>query len=307
VMPPLWCRVVDRLKHDPRVLRLADRLGRGSGRRRPLDALFPPPRPRLPDLAKVLSADVGVACVGHATVLLRLMGRTILTDPVWSNRIGLGLGVATLGPRRRVAPAIPFARLPPIDLIVVSHAHFDHLDLPTLRRLALRDRDVPVVTAAKTADLLAPLPFRRVTELDVVGAIEVAGVRVEALPVAHWTPRVFADTWRGANAYAMRRKGRSVLFGGDTAMTRAFDGAGPFDLAVLGIGAYDPFRASHATPEEAWAMARACGAERLAAVHHGTFRLSREALGEPLSRLLSAAGSEAWRVVVREVGEGWPR
>src|SRR2546421_11651948 len=128
-------------------LRLADRLGRGRGRLRLLDGLNAPARARLkPNLAGWDDHDLAAAWIGHATVLLRVGGMTILTDPVLSNRVGVGLGLFTGGPRRLVAPALRLRELPPIDLILLSHAHFDHLDRPTLARLPRR---IPVITAAK--------------------------------------------------------------------------------------------------------------------------------------------------------------
>jgi L-ascorbate metabolism protein UlaG (beta-lactamase superfamily) len=199
------------------------------------------------------------------------------------------------------------ADLPRPDLILLSHAHFDHLDVPTLWRIGRRFPDTPVVTAAKTADLLRPTAFCHVVELASVDrqTTTVAGIEITALPVNHWTPRVFADTWRTANAYLLRVGSRSVFFGGDTAMTNHFDAAGPVDLAVLGIGAYNPYVASHATPEQAWAMASAMGARHVAAMHHRTFRLSYEPDAEPLTRLLAAAGEGARHIVIRRPGDVW--
>src|SRR5438876_11976237 len=116
------------------------------------------------------------------------------------------------------------------------------------------------------------------------------------------------DRHRGWGGYLLRQAGRTVLFGGATAYTEAFAalrGRGPVDLAILPIGAYDPWITSHASPEEAWRMFRALGAEYLLPIHHSTFRLSREPMDEPVRRLLAAAGAARWRIVMTEVGQTW--
>src|SRR5690348_5546143 len=166
-------------------LRLADRLGRSRGRLRLLDGLDNPPKPRLkPDLRAWEKHELAAAWIGHATVLLRIGNKTILTDPVLSSRVGVGLGLMTGGPRRLIAPALGLRDLPPIDLILLSHAHFDHLDRPTLARLPRR---IPVITAANTADLVRDLGFRRVAELRWGQKLELPdGFRISAHSVNHW-------------------------------------------------------------------------------------------------------------------------
>jgi L-ascorbate metabolism protein UlaG (beta-lactamase superfamily) len=299
-----WRRIADWAKHKPLALRMADRLGRSRGRLAVLDRLHPPPPARHAiDLTGWNNHTLAAAWIGHATVLLRIGGRTILTDPVFSTRIGVGLGLVTAGPRRLQRPAISLANLPPIDLILISHAHFDHLDRPTLARLPRR---TPVITAVHTKDLLTDLGFANVRELPWHNAIEVAGLHIRAIPTEHWGARTFHDRHRTYNAYLLQDNARhTVLFGGDTAFTHAFDGLGPIDLAILGIGAYDPYVAAHCTPEQAWAIARAIPTRHLLPMHHSTFRLSHEPTAEPLARLLSAAGKDAGKILVREVGQMW--
>ena len=269
-----------------------------------------PPAPLRPDLAGWEQHDLAAAWVGHATVLLRIggpAGATVLTDPVFSPRVGLGLGLATAGPRRLVAPAVRVKDLPPVDLILLSHAHFDHLDRPSLAALARRFPAARVVTAANTADLLDDLGFASVTELKWGDSADVAGLRLTALPARHWGARTFYDAHRGYNGYLISRNDRKkILFAGDTADHRDFAGVGPVDLAVVPIGAYDPYITNHATPEQAWRMALDAGARRVLPVHHATFTLSREPTAEPIERFLRAAGADAARVVVREVGGQWP-
>ena len=241
--------------------------------------------------------------IGHATVLLRIGGMNILTDPVFSSRIGVGLGLMTAGPKRLVAPALSLRQLPPIDLILISHAHFDHLDRPTLARLPTR---TPVIAAKSTGDLIADLGFRHVDELDWGESLSLPnGVEISAVPVKHWGARTFNDLHRGFNAYLITSADRRVLYGGDTAYHEGFKELDRVDLAILGIGAYDPYVAAHATPEQAWAMAGHCQAGAILPMHHSTFRLSYEPTHEPMQRMLAAAGPDAARLVVREVGGQW--
>jgi L-ascorbate metabolism protein UlaG (beta-lactamase superfamily) len=300
-----WHRYANWAKQRPITRHVVDRLGRGRGRLRPIGGFRPATPSRLkPDLANWQKYDLAAAWVGHATVLLRLGGMTIITDPVMASRVGLGLGVVTGGPRRLVAPALSIAELPPLDLILLSHAHFDHLDRPTLVRLPKR---TPVVTAHHTQDLVRDLGFRNVTELRWGDATRVGPVDLVAHPVNHWGARTIFDRHRGFNAYSLRDRstGRSVLYGGDTAYHTGFQGIPPVDLAILGIGGYDPYIHAHANPEQAWEMTGHLRADFLLPMHHSTFRLSKEPVGEPLERLLAAAGREAERVVVREVGGLW--
>jgi L-ascorbate metabolism protein UlaG (beta-lactamase superfamily) len=261
------------------------------------------PAPQRPDPESWRDDTLTAAWLGHATVLLNLQGTTILTDPALERRIGIGRGLAKLGPRRLVQPALLARELPPIDLILLSHAHMDHTDLGTLR---LFPADTPIVVQAGNGDLVRR--FRHVHELAWGESIEIDGVQIESTEASHWGARMVTDRHRGYGGYLLQKESYSVLFAGDTAYTDALTQLkqrGPIQLAVLPIGAYDPWIANHASPEQAWLMFRRLGAEYLLPVHHSTFRLSREPLHEPMQRLLAAAGTERWRVVVTEVGATW--
>lgn len=300
-----WRTGADAAKRRQLVLKLADRLGRETGRVRFLDHLVAVPQSRRPDLSGWEHADLAACWIGHATMLLRVGGRTILTDPVFHPRVGVGLVLATVGPLRHQQPALPIVRLPKIDLILLSHAHFDHLDRPSLHALSRRFPGTPLVCAKGTRDLVEDLAFGPVTELAWEESIRVAGVTISAVPVTHWGPRVFYDNWRTYNAYLIEGTGHRVLFGGDTAHTDTFQAIAPVHLLCVGIGAYDPYIAAHATPEQAWAMAQLAGARHIAAMHHSTFRLSHEPMNEPIRRLLDAAGAQSNRIVIRRVGDAW--
>lgn len=297
-----WRSVTDTLKHSESILRFADWLGRGRGRMRWFDQLYTPPKPRRPDLSQWHQEKLSVVWLGHATVLLRMGGMTILTDPVMSNRIGIGLGLVTGGPHRLLAPALSLRQLPPIDLILISHAHFDHLDRPTLCRLP---KDTPVISSHQTLDLIRDLGFRRVAELQWGESLKVSGLKFTAREVNHWGARTFFDKHRGYNAYLVESPDHRVLYGGDSAYQDHFKDLRGIDLAILGIGGYDPYVQAHATPEQAWAMANHMRAEHLLPIHHSTFRLSYEPTKDPMKRILAAAGDQAARIVIREVGGQW--
>lgn len=267
------------------------------------DRVFrPAPPPLRPDLSRWHQQELAAVWIGHATVLLRIGQMTILTDPVFSNRVGLGLGLITGGPHRLHEPAISIAQLPPIDLILVSHAHFDHLDRPTLRKLP---RCTPVVTAHHTADLIHDLGFQNVTELRWGEALNVASICVRSQQVNHWGARTFYDLHRGFTAFVIESGPRRVLYGGDTAFGEHFREIGRVDLAILGIGAYDPYIRAHANPEQVWQMAGHVRAEHILPMHHSTFKLSHEPMHEPLERLIEAAGAGADRIIARQIGAQW--
>ena len=269
-------------------------------------------RPIAPAAARPRPAEwpndrLTAAWLGHSTVLLNFFGVTILTDPALFPRIGIRLPFVTIGPKRLTSPALRVPELPPIDLVLLSHAHFDHLDTRTLRRF---DARTEVVTAAKTGDLLRRMRFGKVTELGWDESYELktaAGpLRVRAFQVNHWGARMRRDDYRGYNGYLLERRGRRVLFSGDTAMSQRFAGLreeGPIDLAIFGIGAYEPWIRSHCTPEQAVAMAEAAGARYLLPVHHQTFKLSFEPFREPIERFVAALADEPERIALREIGE----
>jgi L-ascorbate metabolism protein UlaG (beta-lactamase superfamily) len=259
--------------------------------------------PQRPDPTAWTDDRLTVAWLGHATVLLNFHGSWLLTDPVLEPRIGIGRGLAKLGPRRLVEPALRPRELPSLDAILLSHAHMDHTDLGTLRLLR---RDVPVVVQPGNRDLVRR--FRQVHELAWGQIVTFGGLRIESTEARHWGARMITDKHRGYGGYLIQKAGRTVLFAGDTAYTDVLTTLGhryPIDLAILPIGAYDPWINNHASPEQAWTMFRRLGAEYVLPVHHSTFRLSREPVGEPVQRFLAAAGQQRWRVVGTEIGATW--
>lgn len=246
--------------------------------------------------------------LGHSTVFLNFFGVRVLTDPVFSQRVGPGIPPFVLGPKRYHAPALRPHELPAPDVIVLSHAHFDHFDVWSLRKF---DRRTPIVTARATADLLRCLRFRHVHELDWGQTVEIGTrngpLQVTAFEVAHWGARMMRDDHRGYNGYLLERSGHAVGFAGDTAYTPAFarlnDPARPIDLMLMPIGAYDPWIRAHCNPEQAVHMALQAGARTFVPIHHETFRLSAEAMHEPAARVREAFAAEPHRLLAVSVGE----
>ncbi len=272
-----------------------------------------PPRAVRPiaPMSGFTSSRLGAVWLGHATVLLRMGGPdgvTILTDPVFSERVGMSMGGVTLGPARLLPPALDVGHLPRVDFVLLSHAHFDHLDKPSLRRLAGGPaQGATVVTADRTRSLI-PSGFGEVVQLGWGRQARFGDLRIQAMRPRHWGARAGLDRRRGYNAYLIEYRAQRVLFGGDTAYTDAFDCIGAVDLSVLGIGAYEGWHGSHATPEQAWAMFlrhAAADRSRLLPMHHSTFDMGEKRADEPLERLLAAAAARARQVVCRRVGDRW--
>ena len=250
---------------------------------------------------------VTLAWLGHATVLINFYGVRILTDPTLFRRIGVDVGLGTIGPLRLVQCALTARELPEIDLVLVSHAHFDHLDTPSLG--AVRGRPAAIM-AAGTSDLLPRRPYSSIRELRWNESAKVVTKRgeilVRSIEVKHWGARMRSDTWRGYSGYIVEREGRRLLIGGDTAQThlfRAHRNLGPFDAAVMPIGAYDPWIRNHCTPEQAVQMADAAGARLFVPVHHQSFELSREPFLEPIERTQAALSQEQDRLAIRDIGQ----
>lgn len=262
------------------------------------------PAPHRPNPKAWPDRGLHAAWIGHSTVLLKIDGVTILTDPVFSRRIGIRFGPATLGIKRLVEPALLIKDLPRIDVVLLSHAHMDHFDIRSLRRL--ESRHVTVVTAAHTGDLLRVRRYRRVHELGWDQTAAVGPLTIRAFRVNHWGARLRTDTHRGYNGYTIEAGPHRVLFGGDTALTDSFQALRrrqPYELAIMPVGAYDPWIRHHCTPEQAWRMAHDAAFEFFLPVHHQTLPLSREPYLEPIERVYAAAGRHPDRVAVRHIGQ----
>ncbi|MGW1775237.1 MBL fold metallo-hydrolase [Streptomyces sp. NPDC002104] len=292
----LWPRsFADRLTTPLPGLRAFARLAReGAFRPGPEGLRGIPDLPYAPaPLPAVATGALSVTWAGHASWILRIGGLTVLTDPVWSRRI--------LGTPARMTPVgVRWEELPPVDAVVISHNHYDHLDAPTLKRLP---RATPLFVPAGLARWCRRRGFTRVTELDWWESAELGGVRFEFVPAHHWSKRSLLDAcrtlWGGwmlsDGASGAARPVRKVYFAGDTGYGHWFGEIGRrhpgIDLALLPIGAYAPrwwLRDVHADPEEAVQACLDLGARRMAPMHWGTFVLSSEPVMEPLERVRAA-------------------
>lgn len=251
--------------------------------------------------------EVGVTFIGHSSFLLQMGGKNILVDPVFAKRLVVL--------RRQRRPGLALKGLPPIDVVLITHAHMDHLNLPSLRRVVsatTRRRGVApeIVVPRGVEDLVERLGFTRVHGMEWWEERLVAGLQVTMTPCRHWGARMFKDTHRGYGGYCISDGGVMVYHSGDTAYFDGFREIGRRlrpDVALLPIGAYfpDSYRAVHTSPEEALRGFVEVGAEWMVPMHFGTFRLGREPMHEPVMRLRAEAtrlGVED-RVRVLEEGE----
>ena len=252
-----------------------------------------------------------VTWVGHATLLVQFEHVTFLTDPTWSNRPS---PVAGIGPKRFVEPGLAIKDLPPIDFVLISHNHYDHLDLPTLRSLAKRNADTVFFVPLGNGDLLGRQGITHVQELDWGQTATYKGVTIHCLPSQHWSKRSLTDDRKALwSSWAVTGDERRFYFAGDTGYFTGFEEIGqklgPFDLAAVPIGAYEPramMRQSHMNPEEAVRAAQDLRAKTALGIHFGTFDLSDEPLAEPPQRFRDAAADTEFgdtRAWVLNIGE----
>lgn len=249
-----------------------------------------PPPPR-----RVQDERVRHTVVNHSTVLIQVAGVNVLADPIWSERCS---PVSWAGPRRVVPPGIAFDDLPPIDIVLVSHNHYDHMDLPSLRRLSRRDRPL-VLTGLGNGGVLRDSGIRPVVELDWWQGRRVEQAEVCFVPAQHFSKRGLFDTnrtlWGG---FVIRAGGATVYFAGDTGYAPFFQEIrrryAPIDLAFLPIGAYKPrwfMRPMHLSPGEAVRAHLDLGARRSVGIHFGTFPLADDAIDDPPRDLLASLAS----------------
>lgn len=251
---------------------------------------------RKPRLDLAVDSPVWACWIGHSTVLIKLGSTWVLTDPVFSDVVGLNLLGLRIGPRRLTPPALSLEEIPRPDVVLISHAHMDHLDLPSLEMLTRRwPNQIDVITPSNTADLLREFAWKSVGELDWHGRSCKAGIDIQAIEVVHNGWRLPGEPCRAAgnmrrgrsfNGYVIEWNGARVVFGGDTAFCRRFSQiTGSVDLAIMPIGSYDGYEHLHCTPEQALEMAAMMRARSLMPIHHMTFKQSPEPINEPLQRL----------------------
>jgi L-ascorbate metabolism protein UlaG (beta-lactamase superfamily) len=244
---------------------------------------------RKPVLAE--DGETGLTFIGHSSFFVQTSGLNLLIDPVFARWLFVL--------KRLRQPGLRIRDLPPLDLVLVTHAHFDHLHRPSLRAIVRHTqrtgRPAPrIVIPRNVADLVSDLGFREIIELDWWGEYQQDGISVVHTPSRHWGARVIRDMHRGYGGYVLRTGAETVYHAGDTAYFSGFREIGERlhpQLALLPIGAYHPasFRNVHASPADAVRAFLELGARWMVPMHYGSFRLSHEPIDEPLKLLASEA------------------
>jgi L-ascorbate metabolism protein UlaG (beta-lactamase superfamily) len=298
----------------PRLQRIDPRrfLNRWAGGER---AVWPAsvPVPQTAPPARVAGDEMRVTWIGHSTVLIQTQGLNILTDPIWSERAS---PFSFIGPRRVRAPGVRFEDLPRIDLVLVSHNHYDHMDLPTLKRLWDRDRPL-IVTSLGNDAILRGAGVTSVTR-DWGGQVDVRpGIAVIVVQNHHWGSRWGTDRNRALwSAFTVTLPGGNLFFAGDTGWggggwAREAARHGPFRFVILPIGAYlprDVMRESHVDPEESMRVFEILNPTRALGVHWGTFQLTFEGIDDPpraIAALARQRGLAPGRFIATQPGQGF--
>ena len=253
-------------------------------------------KPNIPEPAKWSPEDINISWIGHSTILINFYGKIILTDPVFFNQVGVNILGLVIGPTRYSLPALTLDQVPKPDLILLSHAHLDHMDYRSLSSLAERyPNEIECLTAYNTKDVIEDLPWKNIRELDWNERTAIAGLNIRAIEVKHFgwrypfekdRSRGYFKDGRSFNAYVLERNGKKILFGGDTAFTDCFKNSGEHvDIAIMPIGAYNPWKFNHCNPEEALQMAQDVHAQVFIPIHCNTFKQGLEPVDEPLQLL----------------------
>lgn len=291
---------------DPVTMPKLTELLYGGERRAPRGRL--PSRNPLEAWTRAPGSGLRATWLGHSTVLIEIDGLRVLTDPVWGTRVS---PTRLVGPKRFQPVPVALRAMPPIDLVVVSHDHYDHLDYPTIRELARRD--VPFVTSLGVGAHLEAWGVRpeRIVELDWWQSHRLPGTEltVTAAPSQHFSGRTLRD--RNATLWSslvIRSARHAVFFSGDTGLTTEYQAIrerlGPFDLVMLEVGAFHPaWGHIHLGPENALKALDLLGGGALLPVHWGTFRLAMHAWDQPAETLLELAPKFGARLVMPRLGE----
>ena len=249
-----------------------------------------------PDPSQWKNDEINISWIGHSTVLMNFFGTIIVTDPVLFEKIGIDFLGFTIGQSRYTEPALDINKFPCPDFILLSHAHFDHMDSKTLTTFSdLYPGKINCITAYNTSDVIADLNWKSLKVMDWNDEYILNDVKFSAIEVKHFgwrypferdRSRGYFKNGRSYNAYLIEKNGKKILFGGDTAMTDKFIPYCGIDIAIMPIGAYNPWKYNHCNPEEALKMAAYdLKAKVFIPIHCGTFRQGLEPVNEPLKWL----------------------
>lgn len=259
--------------------------------------------------------ELNIAWLGHSTVLINFFGIKILTDPVLYERVGLYFLGITWGPSRFTHPALTIEEIPKPDIILLSHAHMDHMDYQTLLDITNKfPNQIDCLTAFNTKDVIEDLKWKSLQEIDWSQEIIIRDIRFKAYEVRHFgwrypwerdRSRGFLENGRSYNAYLISLNGKSILFGGDTAMTKNFkDVNEKVDIAIMPVGAYRPWRKNHCNPEEALIMAtEQLRAKYFIPIHTKTFKQGTEPINEPLTWLIESSKNYPIDLAITDIGQ----
>jgi L-ascorbate metabolism protein UlaG (beta-lactamase superfamily) len=268
-----------------------------------------------PDPGNWSDDEISIAWLGHSTILINIYGKIILTDPALMERVGVYLFGASIGPSRLTPPALFVEDLPKPDLILLSHGHMDHTDYPTLKAITERfPNQIDVVVAYLTQDIVEDLAWKSLTILDWGDITELGGIKIKAYEVEHFgwrfpwekdRSRGYMKDGRSYNAYLIEYEGKKILFGGDTRNSEKLRILKDenVDIALMPIGAYNPWKQSHCNPEEALQMADEFGAKYFIPMHCKTFAQGREPFEEPINWLKKSGSNYKVKIALEEIGQ----
>ena len=253
-----------------------------------------------PEFPALTSGQIGITWIGHASFLIQTAKHSILIDPNWARWLKVI--------KRLRSPGLELHELPAIDLVLVTHAHFDHLDKKSLRAVASQQ---PIVVPEHVGNLVHGLGFQKIHELARWESLEHDGLKITLTPAFHWGARMLHDQHRGFGGFLIEYEGRTLFHCGDSAYFPGFreiSERAKIDIALLPIGAYDTIsgRDAHMTPEEALTAFQELKAGLFIPMHYGTFRLGYEPLDEPPIRLLASATAQGNQDRICFLKEGEP-
>ncbi len=268
-----------------------------------------------PEPAAWRNDQLTLSWIGHSTVLINFFGKWIVTDPVLFERVGVYFFGGSIGPARLTPPALNVFEFPKPDIILLSHAHMDHMDYPTLRYFANEYPDqIDVIVAYLTKDVIDDLPWRSINVMDWNDELNLQGIRFRANEVKHFgwrypwekdRSRGYMKDGRSFNSYVIDYNGKKVLFGGDTAKCDRFQKLKNenIDVAIMPIGAYNPWKWNHANPEESMQMASEIGVKYFIPIHTKTFKQSNEPFSEAIDWMKKSAANYNLQIGLEEIGQ----